>query len=124
MTISNSTLSPRVSKSTTYPISVNNPAFHQVAEDPEDYSVQPLMEGFLSEVKRYEIQALRTEISAQIGRLFRLADLLLDTDPANWPPKKLEKFGMEMTNATHRIEDYFEELFEPLIDKPKSEDHS
>lgn len=97
-----------------------------VAEDSEDYgkdSGTPLTEDTLQwDIKRAELNALRTTASGQVGRLYKLATLLTQNEALDKTPEELKQLGVEVRNAASILEDTVQAIVGPLVDDPNEEE--
>lgn len=95
----------------------------QVNEDSEDYSVPPLTEDTLQwDIKRAELKALCITASAQVGRLYKLASLLIENEPDRMA-EDLKQLGQDVRNAASVLEDTVHAIVDPLVNDP-DEDNS
>ena len=107
----------------TYPvISSSKPLY--IAEDSDDgynksADTPPLIEDTLQwDVKIAELKALRTTASGQVGRLYKLASLLIQNEPIDKTAEELKQLGLDIRNAASILEDTVHTIVGPLVDNP------
>ncbi len=102
-----------------FPVASHTSCFH-IAEDSDDYDVKPSTVDSLSlELKRVELRALRTAASAQIGRLYRLANLLLEPETIDHSKDVSIQISLEVRNAASILEESLHAIVGSIIDDPE-----
>lgn len=121
MTIHHHTADNAESNNTRYPyLVVSNARRLHLAEDGDDYTAKSLTRDSLSEVlKRTELRALRSGASAQIGRLYNLANVLLASEHCDHSAEEVQQIALEVRNATSLLEDTLHAIVGPIVDDPK-----
>ncbi len=122
MTNCNTTATPTDPKNTPYPYLVANTDMHRIAEDADEYTPQPFNPGPLPwEMKRLELRALQMAGFGQIGRLYKLAKLLLGSEPGSWTAEQLQAYALEIRKTANRLEDLLMEIIGPIVNDPEQE---
>lgn len=124
MTNSNCTASSVDLKNTTYlyPVISSSKPLH-LNEDGDEYSVSSLTEDTLQwDIKRAELKALRTTASGQVGRLYKLATLLIQNEPIDRMAEDLKQVGLDVRNAASILEDTVQAIVGPMVDDSESDD--
>jgi hypothetical protein len=109
-----------------YPV-ISSPDPLHIAEEGDDYGENPDTlpkndEALVWVLKQGEIRALTTASSGQVGRLYRLANLLINSDPIGRPAEDLEKLGLEVRNAASILEETLYAIVGPIIDDPEPDE--
>lgn len=104
-----------------FPVAAGAPAYH-VAENDRQYKAEIRGEEWPREIKRIELRALRTAASGQIGRLYQLANLLLQPEAVDRGAGELERYGREVRQAASILEDAIHGIVDPLTEEPDSDD--
>ena len=120
MTNTNCTASSAVSESKPYPTLITNSDYHHVAEETDDYNPHSLNPNpFPNTLKRYELRALQMAGFGQVGRLYKLAKLLLETDPGKWTAEQHTSYALEIRKTANQLEDLLTDIVGPLVNDPK-----
>ena len=122
MTNSNCTASSAVSENIPYPTLVPTAADYAIAEDADEYSSQPEnTEPFPSSLKRFELRALQMAGFGQVGRLYQLAKLLRESEPADLTTEALASYALEIRKTANQVEDLLTDIVGPIVNDPKLE---
>ena len=125
MTTNNCTVSPAVSKSTNYPTHLINTADYAVAEDTDEYSPDPeKSKDVPADMQHMELAALHMAALGQIGRLFRLANLMLRTEATDWTTEGLATYALEIRKTGNRLESILSEIEGPKVIDPPPEEYA
>ena len=120
MTNHDCTTSSAVSESKAYPTLITNSDYHHIAEETDDYhphSQNP--DPFPSTLKRHELRALQMAGFGQVGRLYKLAKMLLDADASEWTAEQLKNYALEIRKTGNQLEDLLTDIVGPLVNDPK-----
>ena len=124
MTTHDCTANPADLKNTPYlypVISSSKPL--QVAEDSDDYDAAPMNDETLPwGLKQAELKALRTAASGQVGRLYRLANLIIQNEPVGRSQDDLKQIAYQIRNAASTLEDTLHAIVGPMVDDPEPDE--